>query len=741
MIAADLVRYATDALFVLVFLATLAAALRERRRPLVDAALLFGSLAIVLVQGEVTRALGVTLPAAAADLSAALVVAVPYLLLRVVDDLVGVRREVLAAALIGLVAVVAGLFVLGTPLPGWFTLTLIAYFVALQLYASALLYAATRRSSGVPRQRSRAAVLGSVLLGAAVLVAGLQMLLGPLESVTRLLALGSALAYYAAFAPPRQLKRAWEEPELRSFLDRLAAVSPDLELPVIAARLEAAVALASGASAAMIGLWDEERAALVLPADGSAVDGVLAQAYREQRACVRGAGGGATAPSDEPVSRATIAAPITARGRRLGALAVELRHVPLFVKDDLAFVRLLADQSALVFDSAKIYQDLAQLNRRLQDATRAKSEFLANMSHELRTPMNAILGFSELLVEQLGERLAPAQRRYFRNITDAGQHLLELINEVLDLSKVEAGKLELRRETVTLESLLEPVVSSTRTAAAARQLGLELDLPEGRAVRVDPSRVRQILYNLLSNAVKFTEPGGQIRLHAAVDGTDLRLEVADTGIGIPADRRDRVFGTFERLHEGRSSASGTGLGLALTKRLVELHGGSITFDSEDGGGTTFQVRLPGALVAPMTGARLLIVEDDPRDAELIAVVAAEVGLRSEIVGSALGAREALRRAIPIAMVLDRRLPDERSERLLEEVKANVATRSIPVVVVSVEDDDGRSVPLGADDHITKPIDRVRLAAWLRRIASGRDRARAGDPETLVGTPTGREGPA
>jgi len=196
------------------------------------------------------------------------------------------------------------------------------------------------------------------------------------------------------------------------------------------------------------------------------------------------------------------------------------------------------------------------------------------------------------------------------------------------------------------------------------------------------------------------------------------LEVSDTGIGIPAAHRGRIFGTLERLHEGRTEATGTGLGLALTKHLVELHGGTIGFESEEGRGTTFRVHIPGVRVAAMTGARVLVVEDVQADAELIAAVAAGVGLRTETVGSALGAREAIQRDPPTAVVLDLRLPDERGERVLEALKADPATRSIPVIVVTIEDDEGTSRILGADDHITKPIDRERLAAWLRRIANG-----------------------
>jgi signal transduction histidine kinase len=360
---------------------------------------------------------------------------------------------------------------------------------------------------------------------------------------------------------------------------------------------------------------------------------------------------------------------------------------------------------------------LAETNLALEGASRHKSDFLASMSHELRTPLNAVLGFSELLREQLGAVLSERQRRYLGNIHDAGDHLLGLINDVLDLSKVEAGRMDLRPELTTLDAVVAPVVSSTRAAADARGVAFSAEVPEGTALVIDAARVRQILYNLLSNAVKFTPVGGAVRLRAVTAGRDVRIEVSDSGIGIPVDKLDRVFGTFERLHEGRSDAAGTGLGLALTKRLVELLRGTISFESRENAGTTFRVVLPDVVPDVSARERLLVVEDEPRDADLIVALAANAGLASEVVRSVSEALAAIARVVPIAMVLDIRLPDGRGEALLEALKADPATRDVPVVVVTVEDDEGRSRGLGADDHVTKPIDHARLGGWLRQVAA------------------------
>jgi signal transduction histidine kinase/CheY-like chemotaxis protein len=398
----------------------------------------------------------------------------------------------------------------------------------------------------------------------------------------------------------------------------------------------------------------------------------------------------------------------------LGAVAA------LFVGSALLLLyRRIAWQRDTLAAASAAQQDLAL---RAEQANRSKSEFLANMSHELRTPLNAILGFSQLLEERVGASLEERQRGWLRNIQTAGEHLLELINDVLDISKVEAGRYEIRPEQINLADLLQPVVSTARQDAQAR--GIAFDASEAPAITVflDPVRTRQVLLNLLSNAVKFTERGGHVRLDTAVANGDVRFMVSDTGIGIPADKKDRVFGVFERLHEGRHEAAGTGLGLALTRRIVELQGGSISFTSEVGVGSTFVVTLAGAVRAEMVGRRILVVEDSPRDAALIAALVAEFGLPVEFAASGATALATIRRDPPTAIVLDLGLPDMRGEVVLQTLQADGAQRRIPVIVVTVEDDDGRTRPLGAVDYLTKPIDGAQLRRWLTRVAHGQPEA-------------------
>ena len=353
-------------------------------------------------------------------------------------------------------------------------------------------------------------------------------------------------------------------------------------------------------------------------------------------------------------------------------------------------------------------------------ANRHKSEFLANMSHELRTPLNAIIGFSELLQEQLSAAISDRQKRHLGNIRDAGGHLLALINDVLDLSKVEAGRIELRPETILVAALIAPVLAAAREAARAQNVEFGASSNDDRAVYVDAGRVRQILFNLLSNAVKFTPAGGRVTLAVTADAGALDMVVADTGLGIPLENQDRVFGTFERFHEGRVSAQGTGLGLALTKRLVEIHHGTIDFTSREGVGTTFHVHLPEVVVDTRATQRLLVVDDERGDADLVIALAGTYGLSAEVAASVEEATAAIVRSIPSGIVLDLRLRDGRGETFLDLLKADPTTARIPVVIVTVEDDDGRSQMLGADDYLTKPIDRSRLGRWLARVATRRE---------------------
>jgi PAS domain S-box-containing protein len=275
--------------------------------------------------------------------------------------------------------------------------------------------------------------------------------------------------------------------------------------------------------------------------------------------------------------------------------ASTLGEDPAGIRGYIATVRDVTEQKHLRDVLEERNRLLEIQNERVLEANRLKSEFLASMSHELRTPLNSIIGFSDFLLTNEDGRLAPDQREYLTDILNSGNHLLSLINDILDLAKVESGKLELSPASVVLREEVDGVCSSLRPQFMERQLDLtvEVHLPVERVV-LDPVRFKQILYNLLSNAVKFTPSGGRVDVAIGSSGpSTFTLRVSDSGIGIPAKDFPRIFREFEQVDSGPSRRySGTGLGLPLTQKFVNLMGGTISVTSRVGEGTTFTVRLP-----------------------------------------------------------------------------------------------------------------------------------------------------
>ncbi|HEX6547405.1 MAG TPA: ATP-binding protein [Candidatus Dormibacteraeota bacterium] len=286
--------------------------------------------------------------------------------------------------------------------------------------------------------------------------------------------------------------------------------------------------------------------------------------------------------------------PLLSSGRLLGVVSMlRRRGKPGFDDADVRRSELVLPHLASALHVATLFGDLRRANRELGEASVHKSQFLANMSHELRTPLNAILGFCELLLDSPQMAADPARReRYLKNISSSGRHLLGLINDVLDLAKVEAGRLELNREPVAMELAVSAALATVQPLANGRQVTLELEVEPDLLVEADRMRLDQILFNLLSNGIKFTPAGGRVSVSARRDRRGIVIEVADTGIGIAAKDQAAIFREFHQLDAGRARGrDGAGLGLALTKRLVELHGGSLGVTSELGKGSVFTVRL------------------------------------------------------------------------------------------------------------------------------------------------------
>jgi signal transduction histidine kinase/DNA-binding LytR/AlgR family response regulator len=374
--------------------------------------------------------------------------------------------------------------------------------------------------------------------------------------------------------------------------------------------------------------------------------------------------------------------------------------------------------------------ELELQNRRIQEASRLKSEFLANMSHELRTPLNAIIGFAELLHDGHVDPASPQHREFLGDILTSGRHLLQLINDVLDLAKVEAGKLDFRPESVSVGKLVQEVVAITRTSAAAKNITVmtELDATLGQIV-IDPARFKQVLYNYLSNALKFTPELGRVIIRVVADGDHaFRLEVEDTGVGIESSDLGRLFVEFQQL-DGTASKrhQGTGLGLALTRRLVEAQGGSVSVRSTVGKGSVFVAMLPrntAAIEAPVmartststrVGARrVLVVEDDARDRNLIVATLVDAGYAVDSAANAAQALAACRDKTFDAVTLDLVLPDMSGLDLLVALRAEPKMRTTPVVVVTVIPDAKLVAGFAVSDVLRKPIEPNALLSALDR---------------------------
>jgi len=295
--------------------------------------------------------------------------------------------------------------------------------------------------------------------------------------------------------------------------------------------------------------------------------------------------------------RAVLAVPLLSEGQLVGGLAVSRKAPGSFATEVVDVLQTFAAQSTLAIQNARLFREIEQKSRELEAASRHKSEFLANMSHELRTPLNAIIGFSEVLQEQMFGDLNEKQAEYMRDIHSSGQHLLSLINDILDLSKIEAGHMELSLDEFDVPAAVENAATLVKERAARHGVKLELEVDDGLGcIYADERKFKQILLNLLSNAVKFTPSGGRVKLRAEQVKGELLVSVIDNGIGIAPDDQDLIFEEFRQVAtKDRSKPEGTGLGLALTKRFVEMHGGHIWVRSEVGNGSTFAFTLPRSL--------------------------------------------------------------------------------------------------------------------------------------------------
>ncbi len=397
--------------------------------------------------------------------------------------------------------------------------------------------------------------------------------------------------------------------------------------------------------------------------------------------------------------------------------------------------RKRTEEATLRFNSrlTAMNEQLEVRNREVERATQLKSKFLASMSHELRTPLNAIVGFSELLGEQTAGQLNDKQKRFVDHIKHGSTHLLQLINDILDLSKIEAGQLELRCEDFQVEDALPEVLSTIRSLAMAKNIQIQHQAGTVRPVYADRVRFKQILYNLLSNAVKFTPKGGRIDIDCAENENAVRISVTDTGIGIRPEDQEVVFEEFRQVEVNTDAASeGTGLGLAITKRLVEQQGGKISLESELGKGSRFTFTLPagsrttapvlpakeisnaGAVMAASRQKPLILVIDDEVPARELLASYLDSEYQVAMADSGADALHKAQQLRPDAITLDVLMPGGNGFETLLALRRAPETAKIPVIIVSIVDQKQVGFALGAADYLIKPIRKPELLESIRK---------------------------
>jgi protein-histidine pros-kinase len=400
---------------------------------------------------------------------------------------------------------------------------------------------------------------------------------------------------------------------------------------------------------------------------------------------------------------------------------VEISLSPLDTEEGMLVSSAIRD-----ITERKMQEELRR--KTLEEASRLKSEFLANMSHELRTPLNAIIGFSQMMHD---ERLGPvskSHKEYLGDILTSGQHLLRLINDVLDLAKVEAGKMEFQPEPIELGLLVRETCDILRGIAAEKRLQIETSIdPEVNSAVLDPAKLKQVLYNYLSNAIKFTPDEGRIRVRAAAEGPKaFRIEIEDTGIGIKPEDIAKLFIEFQQLDSTATKQyPGTGLGLALTKKLVEAQGGRVDVRSVWGQGSTFSVILPrdcsspGSSVETANSMRpgvptILIIEDDSKERAWLAQTLVGAGYNVESAGNGTRALALCRERRFDAITLDLILPDISGQDLLSQIRQDSLNRETPVIVVTVVSGNASAMGYRVSEFLVKPVNEAELVAALRR---------------------------
>ena len=437
---------------------------------------------------------------------------------------------------------------------------------------------------------------------------------------------------------------------------------------------------------------------------------------------------------------AVVAVPLLREEHVTGALVIRRKLAGEFAPSSVKLLQTLASQSVLAIENARLFKESQAKSEQLAEASKLKSQFLANMSHELRTPLNAIIGLTEMLHEDAHDLKRDEELEPLERVLRAAHHLLELINDILDLSKIEAGRMDIHIETFAITPLVDDVIATIRPVANKNGNEVIVHCPADIGqMHADQTRLRQALLNLVSNASKFTEHGS-VTVDVARVVTrgveEITMAVSDTGIGLSAEQMGRLFQEFVQADASTTRKyGGTGLGLAISRRFCQMMGGEITVESQLGKGSTFTIRLPAMIEAakplpiirrvrperssmqPVKGSLILVIDDDQTVRE---VMARHLEREGFVVRTAAGGEEGLELAHqlhPAAITLDINMPGLDGWTVLAAIKGDPQLADIPVVLVTIEDNRSRGYSLGAAEYMTKPIDRERLASLLHGISS------------------------
>lgn len=406
--------------------------------------------------------------------------------------------------------------------------------------------------------------------------------------------------------------------------------------------------------------------------------------------------------------------PLAVKGQSIGVIELEYRdEADDISSEELTLGLTLANQAAVALENARLYIEQRETAEQLREVDTLKSQFLANMSHELRTPLNSIIGFSRVIMKGIDGPVTDLQQQDLSAIYNAGQHLLNMINDILDISKIEAGKMELAFDDVELSSVIDSVLSTARGLVKDKQVKLTTDIDDDiPIITADPTRIRQILLNLISNSAKFTDDGSITviarKRENKIGRQEIYLAVTDTGSGIADEDQHKLFVPFSQVDGSPTrKVEGTGLGLSITRLLVDLHGGEIGVDSEIGKGSTFwfTLPLPESNIQTNTDGNLtvLAIDDDSQVITLYERYLKDAGYQVIAITDPHDALEQARHIKPYAITLDIMMPDFDGWKLLEDLKNDPDVGKIPVVICSILAEHDKGMKLGASNYLTKPI--------------------------------------